>query len=251
MITNLSDGRLTHAAAPARSQDDDLVGGSPPGQPPDHGLTVEPVTRRRLPRSRRRQLLTWGYLVAAVIACVLGRLATHRTRSLSPASGHVTVQIPISWTEQAPVLYPGGDSPADGVRSTQGLRSVAVAWSGRREDPQAVVGRIAPPGCRPAEPRAVRVGDRDGVVRHRSSCPDGTAVDEVALVDQDATPDGTGWTVWVEVRTKDGDPDLASVLSGIRITQLFADDRSYTVVEPTVVEVNVEVTHDWIALALP
>ena len=92
---------------------------------------------------------------------------------------------------------------------------MAVAWSGALEEPGIVLGRTVPSGCGTVSVHHAAVGAWKGLAAHYPDCADGTAEDDVALT---AGSGSTGSTVWVQVRSVQGRPDLAATLGTLDVT---------------------------------
>jgi hypothetical protein len=173
------------------------------------------------PLLSRRGLLAAGAAVAVVAAtATAGRWWIARDHRLVPSGGHVQIAVPHDLTRLEAVPFPGGTDGAAGARARAAgdPRTVAVAWSSAREDPGAVLGRTVPAGCgQPGTVRQSHVGDWTGLAVHYPGCPDGTAEDDVALSPRNGAA-GPGWTVWVQVRSLNGRPDLTATLASLDVT---------------------------------
>jgi hypothetical protein len=154
-----------------------------------------------------------GALAAIVVATVLGWSYLTRDRVMTPTGGHVRVDVPRGWTGQSSVAFPGHDDGDAGARIGENGRSIAVAYTDSVHTPRDVLGRTVPDGCGDSSLSRPQVGSWSGVAVHYSGCAGGSSVDDVVLIQQT----GAQWTVWVEVRSVDGEPDLAHVLSSLDI----------------------------------
>jgi hypothetical protein len=195
----------------------------PPPPPPGQALqalpggTVMPTPVRgpepaTPPRSR------WMLPTAAGAVLLLGVgtvwTVAHRPHRIAPAAGQVSVEVPPDWTGQTPVAFPGRGDTSVGVRADATNRSVSVAFDDTGTDPTAVLAQVQPPGCASVSIRGVRVGPWAGRTEHFTGCPNGSDADEVAL-----TGGGPGgWTVWVEVRSIGGNPDLSDILGSLEVS---------------------------------
>jgi hypothetical protein len=163
--------------------------------------------------TRPRVLIAAAAAVVVVVAGLVFWLTRPGGVLISPANGGVSVRVPSDWTTRTGVAFPGATSPDDGVRATSGTRSIAVAYAGSANNAITVLTAAAPAGCTPGSARGVTVGSWPGTVAHYSGCQDGSSVDEVVLGGGSTT-----WTVWVEVRSVDSDPDLSSVLGSLDVS---------------------------------
>ncbi|WP_158220342.1 serine/threonine-protein kinase [Kineosporia sp. A_224] len=187
---------------------------SPPVTPPPGPAPSSAPARG--PRRDRRRLLT-GAAVLAVL--VLGAVLTSRylltTHRLAPTDGGASVAIPRSWdTEKvAGVSFPGADDPDSGARAGAGARAVTVAYSDTYTDPAQVLRSIEVSGCATTTASKGTVGKWPATLWRRTGCADAAVVQDVVLANQ-----GTDeFTVWVQVRSVDGDPDLEEVLGSLRV----------------------------------
>jgi hypothetical protein len=146
----------------------------------------------------------------AVLASTL--LTTHR---LAPTDGGASVAIPRSWDtgRVAGESFPGADDPDTGARAGDGARGVTVAYSDTYADPTGVLKTITVEGCATTTARTATVGKWSGVTWRRTGCPGSVVVEDVVLANQGADE----FTVWVQVRSVDGDPDLEGVLGSLRV----------------------------------
>lgn len=175
----------------------------------------------RLPATQRpRRRWRWrGRVVALGIALALAAgarpawaLAT--TRPLSAADDKVSVRVPRSWQGTAGLTFPGADDATSGSRAGGDGRAVAVAFDDSHHEPNEVYDLLGVTGCGAATRRPVGVGPWQGQTWRFENCAGGTTLDEVVL----ANPGTTEWTVWLEVRSRDGDPDLTKVLATLQIS---------------------------------
>lgn len=173
------------------------------------------------PAPARRPQRRWLLPVAMTTAVLLIALTTwagwalsHRRQRVTPVDGKVSIEVPAGWRARSDVAFPGEDDPHDGVRMRSGKRSVTVALSDDFEEPRALLERVRPTGCVPGRTWEGQVGSWTHLTERFTACLDGVDVSEVALA-RDGAPE---WTVWVEVRSENGDPDLATVLKSLEIT---------------------------------
>jgi hypothetical protein len=150
---------------------------------------------------------------AAVLVVAAGWALTHRPHVLVPTDGKVSVQVPGSWKGSAGFPYPGETDADAGARAGQGDRSITVAYSSSYEPPEQVAARVQVTGCAAPTARTVTVDAWQGVVWHYAGCAAGIETDEVVLANQGSRE----WTVWIEVRSSGGDPDLGSVLKTLKV----------------------------------
>jgi eukaryotic-like serine/threonine-protein kinase len=171
------------------------------------------------PPGRRGPAVRWlvlgaGVVVIALVATLTWRYLT-RDRVMTPSAGHVHVAVPHDWPQQDGAAFPGGTDTSAGARAASGGRTITVAYNGNAENPTDVLDLVAPSGCTRGDTRNTAVGSWTGVTVHYTGCPDGSAVDEVVLGGQGGR---VPWTVWLEVRSRSGSPDLTDVLAGVDVT---------------------------------
>jgi eukaryotic-like serine/threonine-protein kinase len=166
-------------------------------------------------------LAAWGWVAvtrpeagAGLGACA-GRSTSGSTRTLIPRTPEVSIQVPASWQGQAALGFPGETFTDEGVRAGDGTRFISVALNDFYKEPATVLSKIAVAGCGAPTQRTIGVGPYQGLGYHYTGCADGTVVDEVALAGNGSGKDE--WSVWVEVRSVKGDPDLATVLASLKI----------------------------------
>jgi hypothetical protein len=111
------------------------------------------------------------------------------------------------------VSFPGADDADSGARAVgSGGRSVTVADSTSYEAPDTVLAAVPDPGCATTVRQDARVGPYEGVALTHTGCPGGVTVTDV-VVGNEGTDE---FSVWVQVRSVDGDPDVADVLGSLR-----------------------------------
>jgi serine/threonine protein kinase len=191
----------------------------PPGPPPGP-LSRPPSGPLPAPVSGPRRPLLLPAAAAGVAAVVIvgggwaGWTLLHGTQTLTPVNGRVSVQVPRDWSERTNVSFPGmGDTKA-GIRAGSGNRSVTVAFRTSGADPSDVLTPVQPQDCTPSGSRAVQVGSWNGRTESFSGCQGGSQVDEVVLTGGGSS----GWTVWIEVRSRSGSPELEDVLRSLEVS---------------------------------
>jgi len=165
-------------------------------------------------------LLAWAWVAThsgagAGRAAGADRSASGDTRTLTPGSPKVSIQVPASWQGQAAIGFPGETFTDEGARAGDGTRFISVALNTFYKEPATVLPKVAVTGCGTPTQRSIGVGPYQGLGYHYAGCADGTVVDEVALASNGSGNDE--WSVWVEVRSLKGDPALAIVLASLRI----------------------------------
>lgn len=169
-------------------------------------------------RQRRRRLipLTVGAVVlAAGIGTVVGWNVLHGPQRIASGDGHVSIEVPRDLTRREDAAFPGRGDPRAGKRASADQRSVTIAYDPVNRDAGQVLTDVRPPGCTKSDSRTGRVGSWPGL-SDRYTCPDGVTVDQVALTGGGPHP----FTVWVEVKSVSGNPDLTSTLSSIDISDV-------------------------------
>lgn len=170
----------------------------------------------------------WGWVVThpgageglgagtgAATGAATGPSASGSTRTLTPQTPEVSIQVPAAWQGQAALGFPGETFTDEGARAGDGTRFISVALNDFYKDPATVLPLVEVTGCGKPTQRTIGVGPHQGLGYHYAGCADGTVVDEVVLAS-----DGSGkdeWSVWVEVRSLNGQPDLATVLATLTI----------------------------------
>ncbi len=136
------------------------------------------------------------------------------TRTLTPADGRTAVQVPRSWQDTADVPFPGSSDPDAGARAGADGRSVSVAFEPSYYSPDEVLAELDLSDCHDPTSRSVTLGSWSGTTWHADHCPGGTSLDEVVV----GNPGDEEWTVWLEVRSRGGQPDLETVLESLDIS---------------------------------
>ncbi len=111
--------------------------------------------------------------------------------------------------------FPGSSDPDAGARAGAGARSVAIAFESSYVPPDEVIAELDLSGCDDPTSRSVTLGPWSGMTWHADDCPGGTSRDEVVLGNDDGNDE---WTVWLEVRSQGGEPDLATVLDSLELS---------------------------------
>lgn len=186
----------------------------PPPEPATVQLAPQPVTvpdagRRR---SAGRQVALGSVALLVVAAAAAGWALTQRTTRISSPDGRVSVTLPSGWDAAGTAAVPG-ETVGEGMRATRDDRTVEAAMARSAAGPATVVARTGHPGCGSVSGSTVTAGAWRGVGLRWSGCPGDAVVHEVAL----RRPDGSDVLVWVRVRSVDGVPELADVLSGLRV----------------------------------
>jgi hypothetical protein len=181
------------------------------------GFAPSGTTAGAPPRRRLRVPLAVG---AAVLVAGTGAVAgwagwnvlrgPHR---ISPTDRHVSIEVPRDLTRREDAAFPGRGDPRAGKRASADQRSVTVAYDPVSRDARQVLADVQPQDCARTDSRTGRVGSWPGR-KDRYTCPDGVTVDEVVLTGGGSRP----FTVWVEVKSVSGSPDLTSILSSLDVS---------------------------------
>ncbi|MFN8078134.1 MAG: serine/threonine-protein kinase [Kineosporiaceae bacterium] len=205
-----------HAAATAPAPP---VAATPPMPPAPPAPASRPELTGRgapspRPRHRWRRRAAAAVIALALAAGARPAWALATTRPLSAADDKVSVRVPRGWQGTAGAAFPGTDDATSGARAGAGGRTVTVAFDDSDHEPNEVYDRLGVSGCGAAVLRPVAVGPWQGQNWRFENCAGDVTLDEVVL----ANPGATEWTVWLEVRSRDGDPDLTTILASLQVS---------------------------------